>query len=59
MSEIVEFVQDQTILKLLDTVAKVRNGEIIGVTLVTTNNVGVVSMETLSIPLPGKASRVA
>ena len=48
-------VQDDTIQKLLELVAKVRNGSVIGVTVVTTDSSGAVEMATLSVPVPNPA----
>jgi hypothetical protein len=45
-------ISDQAIWKLMETVNKLRSGEVVGVTLVTTSDTGVVEMATLCVPMP-------
>lgn len=45
-------ISDATIAGLMDLVAQVRRGEVIGVTVVKTSASGAVDMVTLSVPLP-------
>ena len=52
VSNVIEFdTQDSTITALLQLIGRVRLGEVIGVTVVTTSNKGRVDMVTLSVPV--------
>lgn len=51
MTNIVEFAdQEDPVFNLLEIAAKLRSGELVGVTVVTTNRSGVVEMQTLCVP---------
>ena len=52
-------VQDETITKLLEVIAGVRSGEIVGVTVVSTSTKGEVSMNVLSIPQRDSVRRLS
>lgn len=54
MSNVVDLVQDDVVRGLLDVVARVRSGDLVGVTVVTTDHNGVVTMNVLSVPIPGR-----
>lgn len=44
--------KDQAIQKLAETITKIRAGEVVGVTIITTSSDFAVSMETLFSPMP-------
>lgn len=51
MTKIVEFANhDDPVSNLLEIAAKLRSGELVGVTVVTTTRSGVVDMQTLCLP---------
>lgn len=52
MSNVVqESAKDRAIKTLIETISKIQSGETIGVTLVTTSNMFVVSMDRLMMPI--------
>ena len=52
MSNVVqESAKDRAIKTLMETISKIQSGETIGVTLVTTSNMFVVSMDRLMMPI--------
>lgn len=52
-------VQDGTLAGLLDLIGKVRSGDVVGVTVITTSYTGKVEMTTLSLPVPDSLARSA
>jgi hypothetical protein len=55
----VDFKCNKVVRRLLEVIAQVRSGDVIGVTLVTTSNAGIVEMSTLFSPVVEPAKKSA